>query len=733
MITWLSKRKKLLFCCILVAAILALLNVQVGTRPPTSASGLSLGTGDSVVITLGDALAAGAVDYTFDGTDDNVEFQTALNALPLTGGRLVVVSAVQINFSAGMAATGVTRPIDNVTIEGVGRGTYFARNNTNYLFTAGGNNWVFTNLRTDVGSIDMGATTGWMQTNVQLGATYYAYRSPYGQSAFNGATVASLTDSGLTNGRIPYAGAGGLLSDSAGLQWSGTYIGSPVGRTATFTVAASDAPAIWKAQADYLCDGADDQAQILAALAAGTHPYIQLSPGHFVVSAVIDIPEGCTVAGSGKDSTIVSMNAGALTTCFQAVGTVGTPIYYVTIKDLYINNTANLNTGVRLVYNRGSLVENVVIASPTYGFYITSDISSRIEDCKVINATSYATHVGSSNATRFHACTISGTDAITVVYLTGNTNATFDSCVIQGSGTTNFCFYAATNNLNCAVENCYLASVDTAGVYFKASSGNENKGNIIRANYIGDISGCSYGVWFDQDNWYNIVADNYFKGMNRAVAVENTRNYYNMVHSNVDTATNISADSMTNDQGVFTAKEVVTYLDTRAASSVFVRSNEDLSAVIPINFTISAQPDVPRTITWSFDSHNNITAFTIAIVGIDAQGFSRTVSITQASGWSGETSYAFATITSITMSARTGTGVGDTMDIGIGSKLGLPNAIWGTGEAGIYKVTKNNTDYPATSYVGDSTYGTIDMSGGGAIIDGDDFTVWYRINNNIRS
>ena len=41
-----------------------------------------------------------------------------------------------------------------------------------------------------------------------------------------------------------------------------------VGRTATFTVAASDAPGNVRAQADYICDGTDDHVQIQAAIDA---------------------------------------------------------------------------------------------------------------------------------------------------------------------------------------------------------------------------------------------------------------------------------------------------------------------------------------------------------------------------------------------------------------------------------------------------------------------------------
>ncbi len=159
---------------LLVTTIIGTLgiNIQDKSSVPSNQTAISVG---EKVITIGDtAQAAGAVDYTFDGVNDNVEFQLALNALPATGGRLVIVSATTINFDVAMAATGVTRAIDNVVIEGSGSGTYFVRNGAALLFTAGGNNWKFTNLRTDAGGIDMGATTGWSWRDVTIGAVFYA-------------------------------------------------------------------------------------------------------------------------------------------------------------------------------------------------------------------------------------------------------------------------------------------------------------------------------------------------------------------------------------------------------------------------------------------------------------------------------------------------------------------------------------------------------------------------------
>ncbi len=167
-----------------------------------------------------------------------------------------------------------------------------------------------------------------------------------------------------------------------------------------------------------------------------------------------------------------------------------------------------------------------------------------------------------------------------------------------------------------------------------------------------------------------------------------------------------------------------------AAAADVVVSNEDASAALPIAFTIAAQPDVPRTITYAFDSHAQITKFTMTIVGVNARGEAVTETFTEADGWTGETSNAFATITSVTLSARTGTGAGDTIDIGIGSKVGLANKIGAITD--VYKVVKsaaagNAGDYSgATNITAEATYHTVDLSTGAAIVDGDKFTVYYE-------
>lgn len=169
-----------------------------------------------------------------------------------------------------------------------------------------------------------------------------------------------------------------------------------------------------------------------------------------------------------------------------------------------------------------------------------------------------------------------------------------------------------------------------------------------------------------------------------------------------------------------------------AADTDNVVNDEDLSAALPITFTIAAQPDVPRTLTFVFNAHAQITAFTLVVVGTNARGESITETFTAVSGWSFESANAFATITSIKLTTRTGTGAGDTMDVGIGSKVGLSNTLYSA--ASVFKVTKSGAASNAADYSGvanitaEITYHTVDLSTGAAITDGDTYSLSYLTN-----
>jgi len=173
-------------------------------------------------------------------------------------------------------------------------------------------------------------------------------------------------------------------------------------------------------------------------------------------------------------------------------------------------------------------------------------------------------------------------------------------------------------------------------------------------------------------------------------------------------------------------------MDVLAALANHVVAAEDLTAAAPITCTIAAQPDVPRNVTITItDANTSITAFQITVAGIDGKGRSVSEVFTFAGGLTQTGNIAFATITSVTVDSITGADAGDVLDVGIGSKLGLSNPIYLTGD--VYKVKKNNADWASANYTVNATYDTVDVSTGGAIVGGDDFTIYYRSNLNIVS
>jgi len=131
------------------------------------------------------------------------------------------------------------------------------------------------------------------------------------------------------------------------------------------------------------------------------------------------------------------------------------------------------------------------------------------------------------------------------------------------------------------------------------------------------------------------------------------------------------------------------FMDVLAEDADHVVAAEDLTAATPITCTLAAQPDVPRNVTITItDGDVSITAFQITVNGVDAKGHSVSEVFTEAGGLSQVGNIAFATISSITVDSITGAGAGDVLDVGIGSKLGLSNIVYVTGD--VYKVKKDN-------------------------------------------
>ena len=573
-----------------------------------------------------------------------------------------------------------------------------------------------------------------------------------------------------------------------------TWLPKPFIMGATAYVISNDAPTLVKffgrvcrqlGLQVWVCDGTADQVEINAAITGSLNPttgaggLVHLLGGHFIINgSILANQYGLTLQAMRYGSYIVLDNGSNCNMIYISKSRV-------TLRDLHLEgNSANQASGNGIqIGTAGEAAPNAVAD--------THIINTHVGDCKghgILMANSAGILPGSAGlycdmvfsvANLVNGWDIEYTADIRLTQCNAQSNLNHGFYFENG----NECYLSnvsadANGSIGGAVEqsgfrfsNCYRISLTNfwAGL-------NKHRGVSIQGGYeISVVSGSVYKNSTDSDalnnelNLYNtsraIVSDvNIFTDtagrhgirlmdtVKRSIITNNTiivpvyclylfgidldkntivRNYLESTTSAVPIYPPSTSAYYPLPSTIIYEGHVDLFMDVLAASANHVRAAQDLSLAIPITFTIDAQPDAPRTITWAFVAHVNITAYTMEIVGVDARHNTRTVTWTETAGWSGETSIAFAIITSIKMTARTGTGVGDTMNVGIGSKLGLSDIIYATDY--VMKIKKNNADYPPASYTVNTANGTVDVSPGGAIVGGDDYTIWFHSNLNILS
>jgi len=260
-------------------------------------------------------------------------------------------------------------------------------------------------------------------------------------------------------------------------------------------VAANDASALEKAQADYVCDGTADEVQIESAITAlSGKGKVKLTKGIFTLAAPIDMPQsgtydGITLEGDAKGGTQLyyPLTDGTYAINVIGGGTNATNCHWHTLRDFKIVGVAgNSGGGIKVSYARDCLFENVRISTFPAGVGIYLDIS--VMDCTFIhvsadfdggegsallhglqiegatvnfnhfigcifhNATGNALHLSNGSDNDFYGCEVktTGTDAV----------------LIDGSSVRN-CFYslfvdAGTTNIDTSFNKffgCHLAVV----------------------------------------------------------------------------------------------------------------------------------------------------------------------------------------------------------------------------------------------------------------------------------
>ena len=469
--------------------------------------------------------------------------------------------------------------------------------------------------------------------------------------------------------------------------------------TATKVVAASDTPNA-TSRADYECDGTNDDVEIQAAIDAlsASGGKVLLLEGTFSIGARIVLGENITVQGMGWNwgdgGTIVDQ---------QYDGDV---FYYnpgvrrvvsITIRDLHISGHADTYaTGSGIHFGNNCMDTRVfhvgITYFPSHGIhsewawgFIADDVVS--ENCEGDGIRSE----GGSHA-KITRCKLSDNDGWglysngSAARIIGNEmdSADLGACRITGAR-------------SIAMGNAFWGggSEKDATVWI----GNQA---IFTSNNVDTDSEASYFVHINSEPVY-------IKG--------NMLQEYTVAPIDIDSWVEREEGS----------RQVELFHDVLALSANHVVNAEDLSAASPIACTLASEPDVPRTLSWEL-THANITEFTLVINGRKANGVDgEAETITEADGWAGETDIAFADIATIVFTREAGTGVGDTLDVGIADTLGISNHIFAANDLGVYKVKKNQADY--TNYTPDADYDTVAIND--AITGGDDYTIWYRSFENV--
>jgi len=546
-----------------VLVVLALIAAPVLTAISTHSEVVS----NRTLITLAPevAEAVGSADFTYVNPNAQIAFLQALAALPgASGGTLQVLSTGTVDFAAAITSTKA-----NVTVIGASLGTAFTFNGVNPPFIVVHNGWTFINCTFDVAP-NMGATTNWSWSNVTAAGVHYDYRNS-AYSVIGGAVVAtsvaggavsgtSVTDSGLTSGRVTYAGAGGLLTNEAGFEYNAgtnvlssptvtaTTLNAPTGRTATYVIAASNATALEKAQADYVCDGTADNVEIQAAITslATSGGIVQLSTGTFTLAAQINI----------RDDNLVLRGSGLATKLDQQFAGVG----------IELRKVAGLLSNIELsdFYFDGNTLTYGVNNSPIFMLNGVGDTfdNIRIHDIKI----EYAQNCGilvcpvgvvANVASNIHLYNLNITDSAYANIGFGRTlYSTIENCYLARSNNT-----WANLDLN---SNNHILVQNVVGVSSAGHNISNDSGSYITIKNCKSINSGVCGIWFQANGACSNILDH--------VVIENN-----------DVLTTVTNSGIVVYGGSNSIKILNNKIDSSYSSSIFVSHNIAIPSDIEIS------------------------------------------------------------------------------------------------------------------------------------------------------
>jgi len=349
---------------------------------------------------------------------------------------------------------------------------------------------------------------------------------------------------------------------------------------------------------------------------AEIHPYVS---GCSVIEAEFEGWQYGVQTYEALDCRVVRCNShrnsndGIETTCYtEALVTEANYLHDNILNGLEFESSAFCKSIGDVIYNNLSRgIETDGAAVGEYVLYCTFDSPS------VFNNASYGILVGDRsvgmtivNPTVSH----NGRDGKNGITLAGDGKHSIIGGTVTGHLTAASWGVTVTENSDdCLVQGVTITDNDTGGINVQGD----------RLRILGNsISSCAYGIRYDKDATGIIITDNDIRDVVNGIRVTDKPTGVTICRNNFVLA-NVAANSfyITNSPGFnYHGSFNDMFMDVLAVSTTHVRSNEDLSAATPITFTIDNQPDVPRTLSWAFDSHAQITEYDMEVVGIDAKG-----------------------------------------------------------------------------------------------------------------
>lgn len=213
-----------------------------------------------------------------------------------------------------------------------------------------------------------------------------------GLKTFTGTMTAA---SGLISGSDIAMGAHHIINllDPSFAQDAATknYVDTTPKRTPHLVVAASNANAVYKQKADYVCDGTADEVEINAAIAAltlgGTGGTVELTDGTFTVAAAIALTGKVTLMGQGRLSTRIQRSGTATFITYNGTATgSANHVSRGEIRRLLIDGQTSAGVGIMCHYADTFVFEDVQVQGCLgEGLQLVECWDSSLIECRFIN------------------------------------------------------------------------------------------------------------------------------------------------------------------------------------------------------------------------------------------------------------------------------------------------------------------------------------------------------------